>query len=41
MIIEASPGTERIYGFPKSERMGRSAMTIVHPDDSRDGHRTN
>ncbi len=32
-IIEASPGTERIYGFPKSERMGRSAMTIVHPDD--------
>jgi PAS domain S-box-containing protein len=32
-IIEASPGTERIYGYPKSERMGRSAMTIVHPDD--------
>jgi PAS domain S-box-containing protein len=33
IIIEASPGTERIYGYPKSERMGRSAMTIVHPDD--------
>jgi PAS domain S-box-containing protein len=33
MIVEASPGTERIYGFPKEERMGRSAMTIVHPDD--------
>jgi PAS domain S-box-containing protein len=32
-IVEASPGTERIYGFPKEERMGRSAMTIVHPDD--------
>jgi PAS domain S-box-containing protein len=33
VVIEASPGTERIYGYPKSERMGRSAMTIVHPDD--------
>jgi PAS domain S-box-containing protein len=32
-IVEASPGTERIYGYPKSERMGRSALTIVHPDD--------
>jgi len=32
-IVEASPGTERIYGFPKEERMGRSAMSIVHPDD--------
>lgn len=34
LIVEASPGTERIYGFPKEERMGRSAMTIVHPDDA-------
>ncbi len=33
MISEASPGTERIYGYPKEERMGHSAMTIVHPDD--------
>jgi PAS domain S-box-containing protein len=33
VIIEASPGTERIYGYPKEERMGRSAMTIMHPDD--------
>ncbi len=33
-VIEASPGTERIYGFPKDERMGRSAMAIVHPDDA-------
>jgi PAS domain S-box-containing protein len=33
MILEASPGTERIYGYPKEERMGRSAMTIMHPDD--------
>ncbi|MGB8196194.1 MAG: PAS domain S-box protein [Acidimicrobiales bacterium] len=32
-IIEASPGTERIYGIPRSERTGHSAMTIVHPDD--------
>ena len=35
-IVEASPGTERIYGFPKSERMGRSAMAIVHPEDAPD-----
>src|ERR1700722_11067035 len=34
MVVEASPGTERIYGLPKSERMGRSAMSIVHPDDA-------
>jgi len=33
VILEASPGTEMIYGYPKSERMGRSALTIVHPDD--------
>jgi PAS domain S-box-containing protein len=33
IIIEASPGTERMYGYPKEERMGRSSMTIVHPDD--------
>ena len=33
MIIEASPGTARIYGFPKEERMGRSSLTVVHPDD--------
>jgi PAS domain S-box-containing protein len=33
MILEASPGTERIYGYPKEERMGRSAMSIMHPDD--------
>lgn len=33
MVMEASPGTEIIYGFPRSERMGHSSMTIVHPDD--------
>lgn len=33
MILEASPGTERVYGYPSEERMGRSAMTIVHPED--------
>jgi PAS domain S-box-containing protein len=33
IIIEASPGTERMYGYPKGERMGSSSMTIVHPDD--------
>ncbi len=33
VISEASPGTERIYGYPKEERIDRSAMTIMHPDD--------
>jgi len=33
VILEASPGTERIYGYPKEERMGQSAMAIMHPDD--------
>ena len=33
MIIEASPGTERMYGYPKEARMGTSSMNIVHPDD--------
>ena len=33
VIIEASPGTERIFGYPKEERMGRSAMNIMHPED--------
>ncbi len=32
-ILEASPGTERTYGYPKEERMGQSAMAIMHPDD--------
>jgi PAS domain S-box-containing protein len=32
-VLEASPGTERIYGYPKEQRMGRSAMSIMHPDD--------
>jgi len=35
LVIEASPGTERMYGFPKAERMGRSALAIAHPDDIR------
>jgi PAS domain S-box-containing protein len=34
LVIEASPGTERIFGFPKAQRMGRSALAIVHPDDT-------
>ena len=33
VILEASPGTERIYGYRKEERMGQSALTIMHPDD--------
>ena len=33
LVLEASPGTERMYGFPKAERMGRSALSIAHPDD--------
>jgi len=33
MISEASPGTERIYGYLKEDRVGQSAMNIMHPDD--------
>jgi PAS domain S-box-containing protein len=33
LILEASPGTERIYGYSKEERMGRSVTSIMHPDD--------
>ncbi len=33
IVVEVSPGTERIYGIPQSERYGRSAMDVVHPDD--------
>lgn len=33
VILEASPGTERMYGYALAERTGRSAMTVVHPDD--------
>ena len=33
LVVEASPGTVRMYGFPKAERMGRSVLAIVHPDD--------
>lgn len=33
MISEASPGTERIYGYPKEERIDHSALSIMHPDD--------
>jgi PAS domain S-box-containing protein len=32
-ILEASPGTERTYGYPKEERMGQNALAIMHPDD--------
>ncbi len=33
MISEASPGTVRIYGYQKKDRIGQSAMNIMHPDD--------
>ncbi|MEO9181481.1 MAG: PAS domain-containing sensor histidine kinase, partial [Acidimicrobiales bacterium] len=33
LVMEASPGTETTFGYPKSERMGRSSLTIMHPDD--------
>jgi len=33
VISEASPGTERIYGYLKEDRVGQSAMNIMHPDD--------
>ena len=32
-VIDLSPATERIYGIPESERLGRSSLTIVHDDD--------
>jgi PAS domain S-box-containing protein len=33
IVMEVSPGTERIYGIPQRDRYGRSAMELVHPDD--------
>jgi PAS domain S-box-containing protein len=33
VISEASPGTERIFGYLKEDRIGLSALTIIHPDD--------
>ncbi|HEY5439594.1 MAG TPA: PAS domain S-box protein [Acidimicrobiales bacterium] len=32
-VLDASPGTQRIYGLSPEERQGRSALNIVHPDD--------
>ena len=32
-ILEASPGTERTYGYSTEERMGQNALAIMHPDD--------
>jgi PAS domain S-box-containing protein len=33
MIVESSPESERMYGYPESGRKGRSGLNIVHPDD--------
>ena len=32
-VLDASPGTQRIYGLSPEDRQGRSALNIVHPDD--------
>ncbi len=32
-ILDASPGTERIYGLTPAQRQGRSALNTVHSDD--------
>jgi PAS domain S-box-containing protein len=35
-IVESSPESELIYGYPESGRRGRSGLSIVHPDDRSD-----
>ncbi len=32
-VLDVSPGTDRIYGVSKVDRVGRNSLTIVHPDD--------
>ncbi|MEO9181647.1 MAG: PAS domain S-box protein [Acidimicrobiales bacterium] len=32
-VLDASPGTQRIYGLSPDERQGRSSLNIVHPED--------
>ena len=32
-IVESSPESERIYGYPERGRRGRTGLNIVHPDD--------
>jgi PAS domain S-box-containing protein len=32
-VLDASPGTERIYGLTPAQRQGRSALNIIHLDD--------
>lgn len=33
IIVESSPESERIYGYPERNRRGHSALDIVDPDD--------
>ena len=35
-IVESSPESERIYGYPDKGRRGRSGLNIVDPDDRPD-----
>lgn len=32
-VLDASPGTQRIYGLSPHERAGRSSLNVVHPED--------
>jgi PAS domain S-box-containing protein len=32
-VLDVSPGTDRIYGVSKVDRVGRNSLTIVYPDD--------
>jgi PAS domain S-box-containing protein len=35
-IVESSPESELMYGYPESGRKGRNGLNIVHPDDRPD-----
>ena len=32
-IVESSPESERMYGYPETGRRGRTGLNIVHPED--------
>jgi PAS domain S-box-containing protein len=36
IVIDASPGTERMYGIPRADRIGTLIYSVVHPDDQSD-----
>ena len=33
IIVESSPESERIYGYPEKNRRGRTGLDIIHPED--------